>query len=411
MKEIANHLLTPIKRHLIWSKPHKKLANLSRRAWETSANNITTNLASRDGRRYRSASQYFHKAKTAGYLGWIRHGNLGDDAIHESLQQLFSPVNLIEFNQVPIEIAANRLLFGNTALYDMILLGGGTLINEAGFLDKLQTAATKNVPIIVFGTGVRDPDFWSAKDPGQDYRSGLKQWANLLKHSSYLSVRGPLSAALLESNGLQKVKIIGDPGLSITTSRDTPRHRSKLVGINLGSHDPILGRQADLIEEILAFIQDSIASGTSIEFCPMHASDEAIALKMQKKLGEKSFTIWQHYDDTERTLERIKEYDFLIGQRLHSVVFGFAAGVPSISLGYQPKCHDFMQSIGMSDLLIPTDHVTRTGVGNKLRQLDHDYHGIAERAKVACDHFRRLQKSEARHIIETHLQAAPHSKD
>ncbi|HEY2056964.1 MAG TPA: hypothetical protein VGH57_01225, partial [Amycolatopsis sp.] len=45
-------------------------------------------------------------------------------------------------------------------------------------------------------------------------------------------------------------------------------------------------------------------------------------------------------------------------ERLHALVLAAAAAVPMAGLEYQPKCADFLASIGTADRSVRTDEVT-----------------------------------------------------
>ena len=59
----------------------------------------------------------------------------------------------------------------------------------------------------------------------------------------------------------------------------------------------------------------------------------------------------------------------MVGERLHAVVLAAAAGVPSVMLEYQPKCLDFMESIGRTDWCVRTDRVTGPEILERIEAL------------------------------------------
>ncbi|MDD5585035.1 MAG: hypothetical protein PHV55_08280, partial [Candidatus Omnitrophica bacterium] len=60
------------------------------------------------------------KKKTIGYIGWLGHGNLGDELIYYLTKRFFKPFNLLEFKigeKVALaESFLGRKLFGAVCL-------------------------------------------------------------------------------------------------------------------------------------------------------------------------------------------------------------------------------------------------------------------------------------------------------
>src|SRR5574341_2145153 len=100
-------------------------------------------------------------APKIGYLGWVGHGNLGDEALFLAHRRLFPDNLLLPFKRSAktawLERVTRRKLFVAT------VLGGGTLINKPAILDSLRTAQRRYQPSFALGTGVAAPTFAEKK--------------------------------------------------------------------------------------------------------------------------------------------------------------------------------------------------------------------------------------------------------
>src|SRR5690606_12642454 len=84
------------------------------------------------------------------YVGWTGHDNMGDEALLEAI------TGALDWAEVR---TAKR--------GDLLLLGGGTLINRGSYLDWLEDQDSPRLERAVFGTGVANPDFWRDRDEAQ----------------------------------------------------------------------------------------------------------------------------------------------------------------------------------------------------------------------------------------------------
>ena len=149
----------------------------------------------------------FYTKPSGYYIGWLGHGNLGDEAIFWAFKELFKRVQFRDYPYI------GKILKKFPGLVDYIFLGGGTLIgNYPMYLDtaRMLIDAFPKAKRIAFGTGVRNPVFWK-----NNMKSSLKEWVELLNEFDFVSVRGPLSSGILQDYGLDasKIHIIGDPAL------------------------------------------------------------------------------------------------------------------------------------------------------------------------------------------------------
>ena len=110
-------------------------------------------------------------------------------------------------------------------------------------------------------------------------------------------------------------------------------------------------------------------------------------------------SIWREYRNIGKTINRIQNYDILVGQRLHSVVFACGCGVPSVMLEYQPKSRDFMESIGMQQFSIRTDVIDVDKVLSLIYDIEMNYVDYCKQLTSTCNHYRLIQRQAAQEVV------------
>lgn len=288
--------------------------------------------------------------KSLGYFGWTGFENLGDEALYAAVKEALKPV--IIYNHPRFGGRGALIQHALEGRYSGMLLGAGTLINTVGYLKEVRRLQKDKRRVFVFGAGVLDPKF---QEEVAGTVSCLDEWVDVLRECAYVSVRGPHSKDLLESYGYRNAVISGDPAIFLARERIEEKANNKLVGINVGTAGKALWGSN---ERVFAF---------AIELC---------RLLMQKKYRIRLFSVWRedqkHVDRIARELhgavevvnihvsheeymDKLRDVDLFIGEKLHAVVLAMCCYTPSIMLAYAPKCEDFMASIGFMDYALRTD--------------------------------------------------------
>jgi hypothetical protein len=370
-------------------------------------------FGSRRAKAFRQGRDYFTTQPIAGYIGWLGYENFGDEALYIAFKNLFPQFQILTYNNYPKQLNYNKirqniypieLLFyrhfiKKNNFYNFVFLGGGTLINHEEFLEYLQIVLQNQDQIIVFGSGVSEPSFRAEHHPEVNYSQLMKDWISVLEKAVYVSVRGPKSARILEANGFQKAKVIGDPALSLCTPKPPNSSRTGLVAINLCSQRLMWGKQERVTEIIAQLAKYFLEKGWDVEFIPMQPVDLHLGLKIIQDFNLPKMSIWRNFQDIGKTINRIQTYDIMVGQRLHSVVIACGCGVPSIMLEYQPKCGDFMESIGMQQFSLRTDALELDKVISLIHDIDENYGEYCNQLLSICNSYRILQRQAAQEII------------
>lgn len=326
--------------------------------------------------------------------------NLGDEALYDAFVSLFPDSRLIStYDPLPLELSLHSLLIRGTSLFNGVMLGGGTLIFHKGYIKYLRKAQDKGVPTAVFGTGVIDAEFWSERLGDLGYEPRKDEWRQVLVNADYIGVRGPDSAALLDELGIHDHEVIGDPALSICPAIDEkPRGRSRRIAFNTGNIGPAWGTQSQIEKGLGESARRLADNGWGVDFFGMHAVDasRARALVNENELAKSN--IWSECHNTGVFLEQLARYDIVVSQKLHGVVLSAGLGIPCVSIAYEPKCVDFMKSVGLEGFIIRADKLEPVLLEDKVRQIDNEYEQIRERIRERVNHWRMKQREAASRV-------------
>jgi len=293
------------------------------------------------------------------YVGWTGQGNLGDDAIAEAL---LPRLPAVEPWHVPHDPAgfARQVLSGAAlgAVNRAVLVGGGTVVGRRNW--RLLLTATgallaRRRPWHLIGIGVEDPAF-GGRNSFSD-KDELARWVPMCERFDQITVRGPRSVELLGSVGIQ-AEMVGDPAL-LHRARDGVEPRERLLGVNLGFGDDLWGHDHErVVDEVAELVRGMVTDDWSVRFLVVNPKDEAATVAAIRRAAvpeervelRRTFTVPDF-------LDAVGECTVLVAERLHALVLGAVAAVPLVGLEYQPKCGDFLASVGAEAHTVRTDRV------------------------------------------------------
>jgi hypothetical protein len=180
----------------------------------------------------RNKNVIFSTKKRIGYIGWLGHNNLGDEAMYLSFKKMFP-----EFNMFPFKTTDKIRLFEDLmrkSFFEAVFIGGGTLIGSGEYLAMIKSAQKDRVPSFTFGVGVRNPLFWGMANKKN---ANIGEWVEVLQRCRYVSVRGPVSKEILDNHGYLNADITGDPALYFGRNIIKRKKKNKILGINIGVSD------------------------------------------------------------------------------------------------------------------------------------------------------------------------------
>lgn len=283
-----------------------------------------------------------------GYIGFVGYHNLGDEAVYSGVSRVFGQ------NRLDVYAAwgrRERLLqkvgLSGPGFFRSVVLGGGTLVNPT-YLPAVQSAFQQGCSLYMFGTGVGSPGFSDASEVS------LSGWAEALRAFSVRAVRGPLSQSTLRRIGVENVDVIGDPALALTAQHLPARRSVPRLSVNLV--EPVLSHDGDpqaCWRAVCRIAQEFLSEGGEVIPIVLGDGDEVPLRRLARELRLSPESIVDARDDLRLFFETVSGSEGLVGVRLHSAVLACCIGVPPLLFEYRPKCRDFMESMALTENLVP----------------------------------------------------------
>jgi hypothetical protein len=303
-------------------------------------------------------------SKTVTYLGFAGHGNLGDDAIREVYAERMPDRELWNMPVRKVDIAKG-LLRGDIFRHRgaPVLLGGGTVLGRTIWRHHIGRTMRWMKPrtAVLLGAGVEDPEFRG--DASYTSWEELALWPEIIDGFATVSVRGPRSREILAQVGVD-AELVGDPALLLGKQELTGAVNEDgpvLVNLTHGE-DQWGGKALDWSSPVVECLRELIRTGRRIEFVSMEIDDVAINDRAAAALG--GGFVHHRPSDTDALLSLLYTARLVVGTRLHMCVLGVAAGVPTISLEYRPKCRDFMASVAADEYCLRVDQLDANVLGD-----------------------------------------------
>jgi polysaccharide pyruvyl transferase WcaK-like protein len=389
------------------------------------------------------------KRKKIAILGWYGSANAGDEAVLQSVIESLrraghdyllvlstdptgtsSAYHLESVPRNPVDPATLRAVLQAKAL----VLGGGGLIQDSSSVYNLPLyalhvalARLRGIPVFGWGLGV-----------GPLYTKLGRLLARFIVGSSrYFSVRDVGSARVLRAAGVraEQISVTADPAFLIEPAPVVPegfaidkptvifcvRHRlHDSPGLNLRYLLPVGVRHRLKLEDRPGLAEDhrfvhAVARGVRccveelgarVVLLPFWAErDDEVLRQVEEealRLGvPRAELAWAQVRHTPSDLAGyLSRADMLVSMRLHALVFGAGAGVPSLALSYVPKMRALMSLLGARRWVIEvqTRVPSPEEIEMKLRQLWALRGAEAERIRAGAARLRARAEQDARAI-------------
>lgn len=306
-------------------------------------------------------------------LGYYGFRNSGDDnllhAIINSLKERKEDININVFSKNPEETAkiygvnsvnrfdfmALRKALKNTKLF---IMGGGSLLQDGTSLRSLIYYAV----CIGMAKKLCEKTMLYANGVGPFVHELSKSvTARALKGVNIVTLRDLDSAMELKNMGVYKnVYITADPVFSLNESLRSGENILWAKGITKGEKYICVSprkwdRQPEHFAEGFAGLCDYIYTeyGYKVVFLPMqYPYDARIIRGIQSKMKSPSVFLDSRLS-AEEILSVIKGSEFVVGVRLHLLIYAAAVSVPGIGIVYDPKVSGFQRYIGQPYYIEP----------------------------------------------------------
>ena len=322
-------------------------------------------------------AKQFHVGISGSYGGL----NLGDEAILQSIrEQLQASVSaeITVFSRnaedtqrrhnvervVQVRDLTRDEVLPEIERLDLLILGGGGIFfdREADiFLRELEIAQNADVPTMIYAVSV---------GPLNDEGS-RKKVRTALSGVDVITVRDREAKKILEQVGLTcPIIVTADPALLLkaeplsddAVTRDQLQSSRKLIGISVREPGPAAPElDPKFYHALLANAADFMISRLNAEvvFVPMEQLDvqHSHAVIAQMLQPQDAWVLRGEYSSGQM-LSLLHRFDFVVGMRLHFLIFSALQGVPFVALPYAPKVSGFL-----ADLKIPMPPLQKVNSG------------------------------------------------
>ncbi len=319
----------------------------------------------------------------AGYIGWVGHGNLGDDAMFEAAAKLLAPAHLEIFAGASCENVLARLGLSGSRVFDRVFLGGGTLIN-AGYLRIVEQAQILGLPVCALGTGVGSADL------GETGEKPAARWRDVLNSFSRVGVRGYRSQRKLHHLGIHRVEVIGDLALALTKDKLDPLKDTRRFILNVAAPGARAGcfPVDRMFEEIAQACRHLNTKGWVAIPVAFATADIAPIETTLRLAGLESCAIARPAGSA-AYFELAANARFALCVRLHCAVLSACAGLPAISIAYRDKVHDFAETVDMTAWTLDALQLSAGTLAERAQALADSAEGLSEKLYAKAKSWKR----------------------
>ncbi|AZO94085.1 polysaccharide pyruvyl transferase CsaB [Halocella sp. SP3-1] len=304
------------------------------------------------------------KIVISGYYGF---DNMGDEAVLNamliSFRELADQLKIVVLSGAPQKTAARygvkavkrnnyREVFKEIKSCDLFISGGGSLLQDVTgwksipfYLGQLMLASLLGKKTMLFGQGI-----------GPIKSKLYRQLAALIiKKVDLVTVRDEESRDFLIGLGLKgkDIAVTADPVFYLSPgdnkqiqgrellAEEGIKADSKLIGISVR---PWAGE--GYLKEIAKAVKElSAVNDGEVLIIPMHpAYDLTVSEKLLELLDGQVNILSGDYTPLEM-IAIFGELDFLLGVRLHSLIFSLIQGIPFVAISYDPKVDSLLKSL------------------------------------------------------------------
>jgi polysaccharide pyruvyl transferase CsaB len=356
--------------------------------------------------------------------------NLGDEAILQSmLEQLrreLPGAEITVFSRdaedtkrrhkveraIPVRKLSRAEIIPEVERLDLLLFGGGGIIYDAEariYLREVQVAKEHGVPVMLFAVGagpLKDPTVQAAVREALDGVAAI-------------TVRERAAQQCLEEAGVHHdVVVTADPAL-LLKPESLPRNALKFEGlegkrrvIGMSVREPGVAApdlDPNVYHALLANAADFMVDrfDADILFVPMEHSvldsqhSHAVIAKMLR--AQRARVLNGEYSSGQ-ILALMSRFHFVVGMRLHFLIFAALRAVPFVALPYAGKVSGFLE-----DLKMPTPPLHLVNPGRLCAHLDESFDNRRELRATLLKSVPALQE-RSRQTIKIALEVLDREK-
>lgn len=351
----------------------------------------------------------------SGYYGF---DNCGDEAILmamiQKLSKFIPPKRIIVLSQTPqkteIEYKVNAIYRLN--IYSIIaqlkntgvfISGGGGLLQDVSgrglsiiyYLSLIVLALLFKVPVVVYGQGIGP-----VKKP-----INRKLIKIVLAKVKLIIVRDEQSGILLQELGIKKdsVQVYSDPSF-LLLKEELPDHISEKYKLNQEvkafTSNPIAALvlrncgeiKQDYKQKItqLIKIMDYLTEKqqTNIFLVPFQFNNDlSLYDDLRRMISNSEVNYLYEGLNPAQMLSLFSNFSLIIGMRFHAVIFATICNIPFIAIDYDPKVRNYVNGLGLPELLLSINQLSVKNVADKLRYIKDSQEDIKTLLKSAAKEY------------------------
>ena len=309
--------------------------------------------------------------------GYYGYKNIGDDsllkAIVQTLKEQKPDVSITVLSKKPKETAElynvgsihryNVFKIWNILRHTRLLVsGGGSLLQDVTsnhsykyYSSIIKIAIWCGAKVMVYANGI-------GPLVGEKNRKDCK---NLLDRVHKITLRDEQSMQELESMGLQnEITVSADPAFSLIPSNEGFKEETPYFVVSVRKWKELPDDFADKLGAVCNAIREKY--GFTPIFVPMQSwMDTDLSVEVAARCEGK---VTPNFENVENLIEYIKNSEFVLGMRLHSLIYSLNVGVPLVALSYDPKvdaivhkwdcCKAFdVENIDVTDMISQVEYV------------------------------------------------------
>ena len=328
--------------------------------------------------------------------------NLGDEAILESIisqirKSLQADITVFSRNPhdtlarhrveraLPVRSLTRRESMHEIQNLDVFILGGGGILFDRDahrYLREVFIAHEVGVPVITYAISAGPLNTAFAREAVQSALNG----------AALVTVRDQLGLRLLEDVGVtREIQLTADPAFLLEPdplSVDALKAEGvdfdrDLVGFSVREPGPAAPDiDPDDYYALLANAADFVVEryNADVVFVPMEKTDvqHSHSVVGHMKNSDRAEILRRRYSPRQ-VLDLMGRFEFVIGMRLHFLIFAALRGVPFAALPYATKVNGLLE-----DLNLPSPALSAIGIGQLIANVDrswdtrHEIRGMIE---------------------------------
>ena len=278
--------------------------------------------------------------------GYYGYKNIGDDsllkAIVQNLKEQKDNVSITVLSKKPKETTQ---MYGVNSIHRynifkiykmlkhtrLLVSGGGSLLQDVTsshsykyYAMIIKLAMWCGAKVMVYANGIGP----------LEYNKNRIDCKNLLEKVDVITLRDEMSLEELKNIGIERdVTVSADPAFSLNPTDDGIKEDNPYFVVSVRKWKGLPDDFADKLGKVCREINEKYK--ITPVFVPMQSwMDMDLSVEVAAKCGGK---VTPAFSDVENLIEYIKNSQFVLGMRLHALIYSLSVNVPLVALSYDPK--------------------------------------------------------------------------